>query len=278
MGGLTDVQTITVTVKDVDDNTGGGKSSRKGGGGSSTNYVCKDSKALNFSSKGTHKQSLCEYPEVNYVCRDTKATNYSAEGTHKQSVCKYGDEKDEKDDKNDPTKPTSEAKKLGYGKKCPSNMWLHDNMKRGDRNGKYSSYNKGTVSEVKILQPHMNRLGFRSGPEDGIFGPLTDGAVKRMQAFLGTRQDGIVGPITRSLLNYSCKDEEKEEPVLDVKQCPHFTTYYKKGQKGGEITKIQIFLKEQGLYNGPIDGIYGNGTDAGIRAFQSKYASDILAP
>jgi peptidoglycan hydrolase-like protein with peptidoglycan-binding domain len=51
----------------------------------------------------------------------------------------------------------------------------------------------------------MNRLGFKAGPVDGILGPLTDAAIKRMQKFLGTTPDGLVGPRTRVLINNSCK-------------------------------------------------------------------------
>jgi peptidoglycan hydrolase-like protein with peptidoglycan-binding domain len=83
-------------------------------------------------------------------------------------------------------------------------------MRVGARNGRINNYSRTTIAskevmrEVKILQKHMNRLGFSSGAEDGILGPITDGAIKRMQKFLGTYQDGLVGPITRSLINNSC--------------------------------------------------------------------------
>ena len=87
---------------------------------------------------------------------------------------------------------------------CSADQILTQNLKSGARNGKYNSYTNGIVKEVKILQGHMNRLGFNSGPVDGILGPLTDGAIKRMQKYLGTYQDGKVGPITRGLINKSC--------------------------------------------------------------------------
>jgi|GEM_PF-6700819 len=38
----------------------------------------------------------------------------------------------------------------------------------------------------------------------GILGPITDGAIKRMQTYLGTKADGLVGPLTRALINNSC--------------------------------------------------------------------------
>lgn len=87
---------------------------------------------------------------------------------------------------------------------CPADQLLTQNLKAGARNGRYHAYTKAVVTEVKILQAHMNRLGFNSGAVDGILGPITDGAIKRMQIYLGTKADGYVGPITRSLINTSC--------------------------------------------------------------------------
>jgi hypothetical protein len=89
---------------------------------------------------------------------------------------------------------------------CSADQILTQNMRAGARNGKFHPYTKAIVKEVKILQAHMNRLGFNSGPEDGILGKLTDGAIKRMQVYLGTKADGLVGPITRALINKSCGD------------------------------------------------------------------------
>lgn len=87
---------------------------------------------------------------------------------------------------------------------CPADTLITQNMRAGARNGVYHAYTQAIVREVKLLQGHMNRLGFNSGPEDGILGILTDGAIKRMQTFLGTDPDGMVGPITRGLINKSC--------------------------------------------------------------------------
>ncbi len=105
---------------------------------------------------------------------------------------------------------TSTTPILGNPGQCSSDLLITQNMKMGARNGRINNYSRVTIAnkeilrEVKILQTHMNRLGFNSGPVDGILGPITDGAIKRMQKFLGTDQDGLVGPITRSLINNSC--------------------------------------------------------------------------
>lgn len=42
----------------------------------------------------------------------------------------------------------------------------------------------------------------------------------------------------------------------------------KQGSTGAEVTEIQTKLKEQGYYNGNIDGIYGSGTKNAVIAFQ----------
>jgi len=53
---------------------------------------------------------------------------------------------------------------------------------------------------VRELQRHLRRLGARPGPVDGLFGPLTEGAVKRFQGTHGLATDGVVGPQTKRRL------------------------------------------------------------------------------
>jgi hypothetical protein len=114
------------------------------------------------------------------------------------------------------TNQLSTAEILGSGQ-CPANLIINDSMRQGDRNGNYSTYNKKAVTEVKLLQSHINRIlkaqyNQAAGPEDGIFGPLTKQGVMRLQTALNTILkptptliiDGIVGPFTRSAINTSC--------------------------------------------------------------------------
>lgn len=93
---------------------------------------------------------------------------------------------------------------------CSADQIITQNLRAPSRNGAYNSYTKGIVREINILQAHLNRLGFNSGPIDGIAGPLTDGAIKRMQTFLGAKADGYIGPITRGFLNNSCGTKGNE--------------------------------------------------------------------
>lgn len=89
------------------------------------------------------------------------------------------------------------------GSKICSNI-LTQKLKASSRNGQFNSYTGSIVYEAMVLQEHLNRLGFNSGPEDGIIGPLTDGAIRRMQTSLGVVNDGYIGPLTLTAINWSC--------------------------------------------------------------------------
>jgi hypothetical protein len=106
-----------------------------------------------------------------------------------------------------PANSSSTAQATPVEAQCPAGQILTQNLRAPSRNGVFNSYTKGIVREAKILQAHLNRLGFNSGPEDGILGPISTGAIKRMQTYLKTYADGYVGPITRGLLNKSCGAE-----------------------------------------------------------------------
>jgi hypothetical protein len=58
-------------------------------------------------------------------------------------------------------------------------------IRRGDRS-----------SEVRRIQEALAAAGFDPGPIDGVFGPLTEAAVRTFQEAAGLTVDGIVGPDT----------------------------------------------------------------------------------
>jgi hypothetical protein len=90
---------------------------------------------------------------------------------------------------------------------CPSGQRITQNLRLGDQG-----------QQVQLLQGHINRIleeyyDQAAGPVDGIFGPLTQQGVERLQEALAQEQgadlgtagiDGIVGPLTREAINNSC--------------------------------------------------------------------------
>jgi peptidoglycan hydrolase-like protein with peptidoglycan-binding domain len=64
-----------------------------------------------------------------------------------------------------------------------------------------SGYDSATESAaVRVLQRRLRRLGSSPGPIDGLYGPLTEGAVMRFQQRYGLTVDGIVGRQTKRSL------------------------------------------------------------------------------
>ena len=150
---------------------------------------------------------------IRFICADPKASNYSDTkfGRHDSARCEYDEIQ------YTPLLESSVQNPFG-GEMCSSEMIVTDNMKNGDKNGQYSVYNQGLVTQVDILQQHINRLlldeygNQASGPVDGIFGPLTKRGVERLQQRLNQLLpdmkplviDGIVGPFTKEAINMSC--------------------------------------------------------------------------
>ena len=54
--------------------------------------------------------------------------------------------------------------------------------------------------DVVAAQQALTEAGFRYSPEDGVFGPLTEAAVRNFQCGAGLVRDGIIGPLTRAAL------------------------------------------------------------------------------
>ena len=55
-------------------------------------------------------------------------------------------------------------------------------------------------SSVELLQTALQRAGYAAGAVDGVFGPLTHGAVLAFQRARGLAADGIAGPMTNQAL------------------------------------------------------------------------------
>jgi hypothetical protein len=153
---------------------------------------------------------------VKFICKDETASNYNSSnfGRHRQSRCEY----DEGTGTTVTTTTPTESNPFG-GELCPSHLIITNNMKDGDTNGVYSSYNQGVITEISILQAHINRLlegeyGTQAaGPVDIWYRSKTKRGVERLQIKLNQLLygkitplaiDGIVGPFTKGAINMSC--------------------------------------------------------------------------
>jgi peptidoglycan hydrolase-like protein with peptidoglycan-binding domain len=110
---------------------------------------------------------------------------------------------------------------------------------------------------VRTLQ-HLLRAHGQSVAVDGIFGPLTEAAVKAIQTSSGLTVDGVVGPQTWPAL------------IVQVQQ----------GSTGDAVRGVQEEFQFRNLSGDPnvglqIDGIFGALTDQAVRGFQQALAGTV---
>ncbi|GHF85796.1 GH25 family lysozyme [Streptomyces thermodiastaticus] len=100
-------------------------------------------------------------------------------------------------------------------------------------------------TDVVTAQLLLNAAGARLDA-DGVYGPKTVAAVKSFQSAHGLDADGMVGPKTWGAL------------IVTLKQ----------GARGPAVTALQHQLNDSGAQL-RTDGIFGSGTAAAVRSFQS---------
>ena len=148
-----------------------------------------------------------------------------------------------------------------------------------------------TGSAVFTLQRQLNRitkdypfLGLLT--VDGIFGSRMTATVKKFQKQFGLTADGVVGRSTWYKISYiyvSVKDlaeltseGETSNGTLSNGTWDPSSAPLKVGSTGREVEQVQFWLSTLAQYESRIpsvtvDGIFGSGTAAAVRAFQRRY-------
>jgi peptidoglycan hydrolase-like protein with peptidoglycan-binding domain len=104
------------------------------------------------------------------------------------------------------------------------------------------------------LQTDLQRAGYLDGPIDGIYGPQTADAVKRLQADSGLRETGFVDRATAEALNQKLEELGLQETKA---QMTH-------------TAAVQTILKLTGFWDAPIDGVWTDELTAALQAFQTS--------
>ena len=113
-----------------------------------------------------------------------------------------------------------------------------------------------TAREVRVLQRKLRTLGWRPGPVDGKFGPLTKQAVVGFQRATGLVPDGIAGPRTRNAL-----DRSRQKPLARG-------AGYRPPAGSPRVRMLQERLRGAGFNPGPVDGVFGPRTQAAVERLQ----------
>jgi peptidoglycan hydrolase-like protein with peptidoglycan-binding domain len=112
-------------------------------------------------------------------------------------------------------------------------------------------------AETAALQVGLKANGLYASSIDGVAGPATTDAVRRLQARKGLVVDGVPGPATRRALG------RRGRPALGSR--PLAT-----GARGWDVAALQFLLARHGFPSGPIDGGLGPRTAAALVRFQQS--------
>ena len=99
---------------------------------------------------------------------------------------------------------------------------------------------------VVQIQLRLRRLGYGPGPIDGLYGPLTAGAVRRLQAANKVVVDGIAGRVTQRVLTAQST------------------------AKPSTVRRAQRRLRGLGHHPGKVDGLLGPRTVTALHEFRAQ--------
>jgi len=110
---------------------------------------------------------------------------------------------------------------------------------------------------VQHLQHTLNNLGYYDDEIDGVFGLLTEHALKKYQS---TKNISVTGQADEETMRELIKDE-KTEMIKNIESLIQSIQY---GENSDEVKEVQEVLHYFGYYKGEIDGIYGSLTEDAI--------------
>lgn len=138
-------------------------------------------------------------------------------------------------------------------------------------------------AQVSTLQEKLNAAGHDAGAVDGVFGPVTERAVRSFQQAKGLVVDGLAGVQTLTALNggntaAAPTPTTEEKPVKEEKpaaesqqQANSNSSILRKGSKGQAVTKLQSDLKRLGFFAANATGLYGDITVEAVKRFQRQH-------
>lgn len=141
-----------------------------------------------------------------------------------------------------------------------------DTLRRGDKG-----------EQVKSLQQRLTDLGYYTGKISGTYNEATENAVKAFQKKSSLDDDGVCGPVTRTVLYGvnaiyavptavpTITDSPELEPEAIT---PENVIIIKAGSMGAVVLRLQQRLQDLDYYTSRLDGVYLTDDIEAVRAFQ----------
>lgn len=124
-----------------------------------------------------------------------------------------------------------------------------------------------SAQATRDVQSRLRALGYYGGPVDGVWGDGTRAAVERFQRARGIAVTGELNQATVTAMGldpdrllargYAARPAARSERVGNV----------------GPVTTraVQVRLERLGLYDGPVDGVWGRNTSGALAEFQRRH-------
>ena len=134
---------------------------------------------------------------------------------------------------------------------------------------------------INKMQAYLNMMQERNlittrNMQDGVYGPLTETAVREWQRYAGLPINGIINYDTWNTI----VDKLRELNIVTNIPVASNTYYLSSGTPGLSVFKMQEYLNEIAASNHclrpiPVDGIYGSKTTTAVQQFQYLYDLNI---
>src|SRR5215207_2935505 len=124
----------------------------------------------------------------------------------------------------------------------------------------------GGSMRVRQLQRALRHGAYAPGPVDGLYGPLTEGAVRRFQQTDGLTSDGVVGPRTWAALRTASLGQPRGGPAIRP------GAGYRDPGGSARVLAVQRMLSSVRYERGPLDGLFGPRTQAAVEWFQVNHS------
>ena len=130
-----------------------------------------------------------------------------------------------------------------------------------------------TGEDVYEMQVALEELGYPVGGADGIFGFMTETAVKQFQQKNGLIVDGVAGPQTQ--------EQIFADDAVPASGSSWGSRTLEIGMSGDDVYQLQVLLMNAGYLGGGADSIFGPATENAVKSYQRDhglYVDGIVGP
>ncbi|MFB4163276.1 peptidoglycan-binding protein [Alteribacillus sp. JSM 102045] len=130
-------------------------------------------------------------------------------------------------------------------------------------------------SDVSLLQSQLKDLGYYNNDITGIFGPITEEAVRKFQKNNGLQADGLAGPKTLNTLQNNPKQAPSLKSQTDTEkansQNNQVSSVLRYESRGEEVETLQTQLQQLGFMKMEATGVFGEVTEKAVKSFQKEH-------